>query len=124
MTRRSEELTEIARRFRGKLRELRERDLRNQRRQGKRSRTARCQARLECVESSPADEVLLSSGELAELLNVRPTTVWRWATYEGLPAVRTLGGHRRYRWADVRAWIVRDANGGTPSPEPPPSVSG
>jgi hypothetical protein len=84
MRRRSEELTEIGRRFRDKLRDLREQGLRNQRRQGKRSRTARCQARLECVESSPA--------ELAELLNVRPKTVWRWATYDGLPAVRRLGG--------------------------------
>ena len=45
MRRRSEELTEIGRLFRGKLRELREAERRNQRGRGKRSRVARGRAR-------------------------------------------------------------------------------
>ena len=94
---RSSELTEIGRRFRDKFRELRELERRNQRGRGKRSRQARGQARLESIESQPADEMLLTSGELAELLDVTPKTVWRWATQDGLPSVRTRGDHRRYR---------------------------
>jgi excisionase family DNA binding protein len=103
--RRSEELTEIGLRFRGKRRELRELERRNQRGRGKRSRQARGQARLKSIESPPADETLLTTGEIAELLHVTPKTVWRWATQDGLPSVRTVGGHRRYRWAVVREWV-------------------
>jgi excisionase family DNA binding protein len=99
------DLTEIGRLFRTKLQHLREQERRNQRGRGKRSRTARGRARLECVESPPADETLLTTGEIAELLQVTPKTVWRWATQEGLPSVRTVGGHRRYRWAVVREWV-------------------
>jgi len=102
---RTSEFTEIGRRFRDKFRELRELERRNQRGRGKRSRQARGQARLESIGSQPADEMLLTSGELAELLDVTPKTVWRWATQDGLPSVRTVGGHRRYRWADVREWV-------------------
>jgi excisionase family DNA binding protein len=102
--RRSEELTEIGRLFGSKLRELRESERSNQRGRGKRSRAARGRARLEAVEAPPADEKLLSPGEVADLLRVTPKTVWRWANDDGLPTVR-VGGHRRYRWADVKTWI-------------------
>jgi excisionase family DNA binding protein len=108
--RRSEELTEIGRRFRDKLRELRERERQNERGRGKRSRAARGRTRLQAIESPPADEALLSPGDVAQLLNVTPKTVWRWATDGGLPTSRTIGGHRRYRWGDVRTWIVADAS--------------
>jgi len=65
------DLTEIGRRLRDKLRELRELERRNQRGRGNRSRQARGQARLESIESSPADEMLLTTGEIAELLKSR-----------------------------------------------------
>jgi hypothetical protein len=42
---------------------------------------------------------------LGEAEAVSPRTVGRWAR-DGLPWVRTVGGHRRFRWADVRAWII------------------
>jgi excisionase family DNA binding protein len=100
------DLTEISRLFRSKLQYLREQEPRNQRGRGRRSRKARGQARLQAIEVPPRDDALLRSSEVARLLNVTPKTVWRWATQEGLPTVRTLGGHRRYRWGDVRAWIV------------------
>jgi excisionase family DNA binding protein len=90
---------------RGQLQHLREQERRNQRGRGKRSRTSRGQARLQAIEAPPPDETLLSSSEVAHLLNVTPKTVWRWATQDGLPSVRTVGGHRRYRWAVVREWV-------------------
>ena len=68
MRRRSEELTEIGRLLRGKLRELREAEPRNQRGRGKRSRVARGRARLQAVQSPPGDDTLLSPVEVAELL--------------------------------------------------------
>jgi hypothetical protein len=38
--------------------------------------------------------------------DIQVTTVARWAD-DGMPSFRTLGGHRRYRWADVRRWLKR-----------------
>jgi excisionase family DNA binding protein len=39
---------------------------------------------------------LLTRAEVAELFQVSPSTVTRWAEAGMLPAVKTLGGHRRY----------------------------
>lgn len=44
---------------------------------------------------------LLTSGEVARLFRVDPKTVTRWAKQGRLHAVRTLGGHRRYRRDEV-----------------------
>jgi excisionase family DNA binding protein len=38
----------------------------------------------------------LLGGEVAEILQVSPKTVCRWAMDGKLPFQRTLGGHRRY----------------------------
>jgi excisionase family DNA binding protein len=38
----------------------------------------------------------LSPAQVAELLQVSPKTVTRWAKLGKLPCLRTLGGHRRY----------------------------
>jgi hypothetical protein len=46
--------------------------------------------------------------EVARLLGVNPKTVNSWSD-EGLPSHRTIGGHRRYRWGDVTAWLRRPA---------------
>ena len=54
----------------------------------------------------------LSSGEVAVLLHVSPKTVSRWATQGLLPCLVTLGGHRRFRLADVEE-IVRRMGGGS-----------
>ena len=40
---------------------------------------------------------LLSRAEVAQMFNVSPSTVTRWADEGKLACVRTLGGHRRYR---------------------------
>ena len=46
-------------------------------------------------------ERLLTPGEVARMFRVTPKTVARWANTGKITAVRTLGGHRRYRERDV-----------------------
>jgi len=46
--------------------------------------------------SQPAEPRYLRTAQVAELLQVSPKTVSRWAQEGMLPYVRTLGGHRRY----------------------------
>jgi excisionase family DNA binding protein len=48
---------------------------------------------------------LLTPAEVAALFRVDPKTVTRWARAGKLQAIRTLGGHRRYRETDVRALL-------------------
>lgn len=51
------------------------------------------------------DERLLTPAEVAQLFRVHPKTVSRWVTAGKLSAVRTLGGHRRYRAHEVYALL-------------------
>lgn len=51
------------------------------------------------------EERLLTPAEVAHLFRVDAKTVTRWAKAGKLTCIRTLGGHRRYREADVRALI-------------------
>jgi excisionase family DNA binding protein len=55
--------------------------------------------------SSDAAEPLLTPAEVASLFRVDPKTVTRWAKAGKLGAIRTLGGHRRYRESEVRALL-------------------
>ena len=52
-------------------------------------------------------EALLSPAEVAALFRVDPKTVTRWARAGKLKALRTLGGHRRYRESEVRNLLGR-----------------
>ena len=54
-------------------------------------------------------EVLLTPAEAAKLFRVDPKTVTRWAKAGKLTAIRTLGGHRRYRRSEVQALLGIDA---------------
>ena len=45
---------------------------------------------------------LMTPAEAAAVLDVTPRTVARWAAEGRLLAVRTPGGHRRYRATDIR----------------------
>lgn len=45
---------------------------------------------------------LLLPSEVAAMFRVDPKTVTRWAKAGKLSAIRTLGGHRRYRLDEVR----------------------
>ncbi|GAA4911494.1 excisionase family DNA binding protein [Stackebrandtia albiflava] len=47
-------------------------------------------------------EQLLTPAEVASMFRVDPKTVTRWAKAGKLSAIRTLGGHRRYRESEVR----------------------
>ena len=50
-------------------------------------------------------EKLLTPAEVAALFRVDPKTVTRWAKAGKLTSIRTLGGHRRYREAEVRGLL-------------------
>ncbi len=52
-------------------------------------------------------EALLTPAEVAALFRVDPKTVTRWARTGKLTALRTLGGHRRYRESEVRNLLGR-----------------
>jgi excisionase family DNA binding protein len=53
----------------------------------------------------PGDDTLLTPREVAGLFGVRTTTIARWAREGKIDPIRTPGGHRRYRSADVRALL-------------------
>jgi excisionase family DNA binding protein len=50
-------------------------------------------------------ERLLTPAEVAQLFRVHPKTVSRWVQSGKISAVRTLGGHRRYRASEVYALL-------------------
>jgi excisionase family DNA binding protein len=60
----------------------------------------------------PDADRLLTPAEVAAMFRVDPKTVTRWARDGRLTAVRTLGGHRRYREAEVLS-LLREANANT-----------
>lgn len=55
---------------------------------------------------TPDAEPLLTPSEVAAMFRVDPKTVTRWAKAGKLTSIRTLGGHRRYREAEVRALLA------------------
>ena len=55
-------------------------------------------------------EPLLTPAEVAAMFRVDPKTVTRWAKSGRLTSIRTLGGHRRYREAEVRALLTGSAS--------------
>jgi excisionase family DNA binding protein len=58
---------------------------------------------------------LLTAGEVAVLFRVDPKTVTRWAKAGKLTSIRTPGGHRRYREAEVKALLAPPADGSGPA---------
>jgi len=53
---------------------------------------------------------LLSTAEVAAMFRVNPKTVWTWERAGKLHGLRTLGGHRRYREAQVRELLAARDN--------------
>ena len=52
-----------------------------------------------------AEHELLTPGEVAVMFRVNPKTVTRWARAGRISAIRTMGGHRRFRESEVRALL-------------------
>ena len=48
-----------------------------------------------------AENELLTPAEVAVMFRVNPKTVTRWARAGKISAVRTLGGHRRFRASEI-----------------------
>jgi excisionase family DNA binding protein len=51
-------------------------------------------------------EKLLTPSEVAAIFRVDPKTVTRWAKVGKLSSIRTLGGHRRFREAEVQMLLA------------------
>lgn len=58
-------------------------------------------------------ERLMTPGQVAALFNVNPKTVTRWAGAGLLGAVRTPGGHRRFRASEVLALLNQNSTTAT-----------
>jgi excisionase family DNA binding protein len=52
------------------------------------------------------DDALLTPSEVAAMFRVNPKTVTRWARAGKISAIRTLGGHRRFRASEIRAFLA------------------
>lgn len=63
---------------------------------------------------TPAAEKLLTPGEVAAIFRVDPKTVTRWAKSGRISAVRTPGGHARFRQSDIDALLTGDVFGPGP----------
>ena len=60
----------------------------------------------EATVAAAAVASFLTAGQAARILGVSPKTVDRWANQKRIPCSVTLGGHRRFRVADVSAVAV------------------
>ena len=60
------------------------------------------------TDTPPAFERMLTAAEVAQLFRVSAKTVGRWGRSGSLPLYRTVGGHHRYRLADVFAFLGLD----------------
>ena len=59
--------------------------------------------------NEPEDR-LLTPSQVAAVFAVNPKTVTRWAKAGQLHAVRTLGGHRRYKVSEIRRVLEEGAH--------------
>ncbi len=50
-------------------------------------------------------EQLLTPSEVAAMFRVNPKTVTRWARAGKISAIRTLGGHRRFRASEIKKYL-------------------
>jgi excisionase family DNA binding protein len=57
------------------------------------------------MEQNPQSEQLLTPSEVAAMFRVNPKTVTRWARAGKISAIRTLGGHRRFKASEIRKYL-------------------
>jgi excisionase family DNA binding protein len=58
----------------------------------------------------PQADALLTPAEVAALFRVNPKTVTRWARAGKITAIRTLGGHRRFRASEIKRCLEQMEN--------------
>ena len=63
------------------------------------------------MEPNPDQDALLTPSEVAAMFRVNPKTVTRWARAGKISAIRTLGGHRRFRAAEIRRFLEQVEEG-------------
>jgi excisionase family DNA binding protein len=63
------------------------------------------------MESQPDQDALLTPSEVAAMFRVNPKTVTRWARAGKISAIRTLGGHRRFRAAEIKQFLEQVEEG-------------
>jgi len=56
------------------------------------------------------DSILISVSKAAKLLGVHPDTLLKWDNSGKFIALRTAGGHRRYRISEIERFL-EDSNG-------------
>jgi excisionase family DNA binding protein len=54
---------------------------------------------------TPDPEQLLTPSEVAAMFRVNPKTVTRWARAGKISAIRTLGGHRRFKASEIQKYL-------------------
>jgi excisionase family DNA binding protein len=57
------------------------------------------------MDQNPQPEQLLTPSEVAAMFRVNPKTVTRWARAGKISAIRTLGGHRRFKASEIRKYL-------------------
>ena len=65
------------------------------------------------AKSATVFDKLLTPSEVASMFRVDPKTVTRWAKAGRITAIRTLGGHRRYRETEVLSLLKRASSEST-----------
>ena len=60
-------------------------------------------------------ERLLTPGEVALMFRVDPKTVTRWASAGRIGSIRTPGGHRRFRAAEIHGLLAELTVDSSPS---------
>jgi len=68
--------------------------------------------------ASRDDSEWLTLGHAARFLGVAQSTIRKWSDQGRVPAFYTPGGHRRYRRADLEAFLERSGPGGRPKAGP------
>jgi excisionase family DNA binding protein len=63
------------------------------------------------MDASSDHEALLTPSEVAAMFRVNPKTVTRWARAGKISAIRTLGGHRRFRESEIRRFLEQVEEG-------------
>ena len=52
------------------------------------------------------EEALFTPSEVAAMFRVNPKTVTRWARSGKISAIRTLGGHRRFKASEIKSFLA------------------